>query len=138
MLFRNLRIGTRLTIGFGLILVVLMAVAVAGTWLGKKSRENPAAGMEGVTTKQGVASDMRALALEQAGLMRSLALRMNVNDMQADEGRVKKVSAQYDEARRKMEALTLSADERAILETLKRFDQALDAPFNQVLTLARQ
>ena len=40
MTLRKLRIGTRLGLGFGVILAIMVAVAVGGTALGKKSRDD--------------------------------------------------------------------------------------------------
>ena len=66
MVLRKLRIGTRLAVGFGSILAIMMVVVVAATVLSKRSRDELAVVLEAASAKEMLAADMKALALEQS------------------------------------------------------------------------
>jgi methyl-accepting chemotaxis protein len=136
MVLRKLRIGTRLALGFGAILAIMLAVSVGGTWLGKKSRDDLAAVHEAAGSKLALANSMKALALEQSSVMRNIGLHSDIKAMQMDEDRARRLGEMYDEAREKMARLGLSAQEREIIETLNKTDKELDKPFKQALGLS--
>ena len=136
MILRKLRIGTRLALGFGVILAIMLAVSVGGTWLGKKSRDDLAAVHEAAGSKLALANSMKALALEQSSVMRNIGLHSDIKAMQMDEDRARRLGEMYDEAREKMARLPLSAQEREIIETLNKTDKELDKPFKQALGLS--
>ncbi len=136
MVLRKLRIGTRLALGFGAILAIMMAVSVGGTWLGKKSRDDLAAVHAAAGAKNALANDMKALALEQSSVMRNIGLHSDIKAMQMDEDRARRLGAMYDEARDKMSRMPLSAQEREIIENLNQSDKELDKPFQQALGLS--
>ncbi|MGE5095108.1 MAG: methyl-accepting chemotaxis protein [Betaproteobacteria bacterium] len=138
MMLRKLRIGTRLGLGFGAILVIMVVVAVGGTALGKKSRDDLAATIEGATAKERLAAEMKALVLEQSAAMRNVGLHSDIKGMQADEDRAKALGKQYHGVLERMSKLQLSATEREIIDTLGRIDQGLASPFQQALGQATQ
>jgi X-X-X-Leu-X-X-Gly heptad repeat protein len=133
---RKLRIGTRLAFGFGAILAIMMVVSVAGTWLGKKSRDDLAAVHDASAAKISLANEMKALALEQSAVMRNIGLHSDIKAMQIDEDRARRLGKMYDDAREKMSLLPLSPKEREIIETLNKSDKELDKPFQQALGLS--
>ena len=65
MLLRQMRIGSRLALGFSAVLLAMIIVSFGGTWLAKTSRDDLAAVVDAATTKQNLAAEMKALALEQ-------------------------------------------------------------------------
>ena len=136
MVLRQIRIGARLALGFGAVLAVLIAVTFGGTWLGKKSRDDLAAVVAATDTKQALAADMRALALEQSAVMRNIGLHNDIKAMQADEDRARQLGKRYDEARDRMATLVTTPTEREILESLSKSDHAMDKPFAQALGLS--
>ena len=136
MFLRNLRIGTRLALGFGAVLAIMLAVSLAGTWLGKKSRDDLAAVVSSAGAKQSLAAEMKALALEQSAVMRNIGLHSDIKAMQVDEDRARSLGRAYDEARERMSKMELTAAERAILEELDKSDKAIDKPFQQALGLS--
>ncbi len=136
MMLRKLRIGTRLALGFGVILAIMMTVSVGGTWLGKKSRDDLAVVHEATAAKLNLAAEMKALALEQSAVMRNIGLHSDIKAMQREEDRARQLGKQYGEARDKMGKLPLSQQEREILETLNKSEKDLDKPFMQALGLS--
>src|SRR5262245_27243494 len=131
MFLRNLRIGSRLTLGFGVVLAILMFVSVGGTWLVQKTRQDSAAVVGGASENQNLALEMKALALEQSSVMRNIGLHSDIKAMQIDEDRARRLGKMYDDARDLMAKHALSPTEREILETLNRADKELDKPFLQ-------
>jgi methyl-accepting chemotaxis protein len=136
MFLRNLRIGTRLALGFGAVLAIMLAVSVAGIWLGKKSRDDLAAVVATTSAKQNLAAEMKALALEQSAVMRNIGLHSDIKAMQGDEDRARSLGKTYDEARERMSRMGLDATEREILEALNKSDKDIDKPFQQALGLS--
>ena len=136
MMLRNLRIGTRLALGFGAVLAIMLAVSVAGTWLGKKSRDDLASVIATAGAKQNVATEMKALALEQSAVMRNIGLHSDIKAMQVDEDRARSLGKSYDEARERMAKMGLTTAEREILEILNKSDKEIDKPFQQALGLS--
>ncbi len=136
MFLRNMRIGTRLALGFGAILAVMVTVSVSSTWLGKKSRDDLAGVAAAVGAKQSLAAEMKALALEQSAVMRNIGLHSDIKAMQADEDRARVLGRKYDQARERMGKMDLSATEREILTALDKSDKELDKPFQQALGLS--
>jgi methyl-accepting chemotaxis protein len=136
MMLRKLKIGTRLALGFGAILAIMLAVSLAGTWLGKKSRDDLAAVNEANDAKLTLAASMKSLMLEQSAVMRNIGLHTDIKMMQIDEDRARTLGKQYDETRAKMGRLPLSPAERTVIETLDKSDKEVDKPFQQALGLS--
>jgi methyl-accepting chemotaxis protein len=136
MVLRKLRIGTRLALGFGAILGIMMVVSVGGTALGTKSRNELAAVVAAAGEKETLAAEMKSLALEQSAVMRNIGLHTDIKAMQGDEDRARKLGKLYDEAREKMGRLATLPAEREILDTLTKLDKDLDKPFAQALGLS--
>ena len=136
MVLRQIRIGARLALGFGAVLAVLIAVTFGGTWLGKKSRDDLANVVAAANTKQTLAAEMRAYALEQSAVMRNIGLHSDIKAMQVDEDRARQLGKRYDEARDRMATLATTTTEREILESLATSDHSMDKPFAQALGLS--
>src|SRR5258707_2838228 len=136
MILRKMRIGTRLALGFGAILAIMLVVSVGGTALGKKSRDELAAVLAAAGAKEALAAEMKALALEQSAVMRNIGLHSDIKAMQIDEDRTRSLGRMYDEAREKMSQLGLTATERGILDALNKSDKDIDKPFQQALGLS--
>jgi methyl-accepting chemotaxis protein len=136
MVLRKMRIGSRLALGFGTILAVMMVVSIGATALGQKSRHELAQVLETSRVKEALAADMKVLVLEQSAVMRNIGLHSDVKSMQIDEDRARRLGAMYDEAIEKMTHVALSPNERAVVETLKKVDKEIDAPLNQAIGLA--
>ena len=135
-MLRSLKIGTRLALGFGLVLAIVLAVSVAATWLGQKSRDELAAVHASTNAKLTLAAEMKALSLEQSSVMRNIGLHSDIKAMQADEDRARELGNEYDKARDKMGLIATSPQERDLLSALKKVDHDLDAPFQQALGLS--
>jgi methyl-accepting chemotaxis protein len=136
MFLRKMTIGTRLALAFGAIVAIMVLVSVGGTLLAQRSRDELAGVIEAARTKEDLAASMKALALEQSGVMRNIGLHSDIKAMQADEDTARSLGKQYDEARERMGKLPLQPAEREILETLSKLDKEIDKPFLQALGLS--
>ena len=61
MILRKMRIGARLTVGFGSILAIMLVVVVASTALSNRSRVGLVAALEAASAKQMLAAEMTTL-----------------------------------------------------------------------------
>jgi methyl-accepting chemotaxis protein len=138
MILRKLGIGARLALAFGVILAIMVVVAVAGTALGKKSRDDLAAVIEAATLKERAAAEMKSLVLEQSSVMRNVGLHSDIKAMQLDEDRAKRLGNLYDEALARMGKFALTGAEKEVIESLAKVDKDIEAPFRQALGQATQ
>jgi methyl-accepting chemotaxis protein len=138
MILRDLKIGTRLTIGFALVVLLIVVGAVGGVTITKKSREDLTADLVAARDKESLASQMKTLVLEQSATMRNVGLHSDIKAMQADEDRARAIGKAYDEARDRMSKLTLEPAEREIIDKLGKLDKELDGPFQQAIGLSTQ
>ena len=136
MLLRKVNIGSRLAFGFGVIVLVMIAVSVGGTALGKKSREELAHVVSVTEAKERLAGEMRSLVLEQSATLRNIGLHSELKLMQMDEDRAKRLGHMYDEARDRMSKLDIAPAEREILDGLKQLDNDLETPVKQAMSMA--
>jgi methyl-accepting chemotaxis protein len=136
MFLRKMTIGTRLALGFGVIVAIMVLVSAGGTLLAQRSRDELAGVIEAARAKEDLAASMKALALEQSAVMRNIGLHSDIKAMQLAEDRARGLGKQYDEARERMAKLPLQPAEREILERLSKLDKDIDKPFLQALGLS--
>jgi len=136
MILRKMRIGTRLGLGFGAVLAIMIAVSVSGTLLFQKSRNDLAAVHEAASAKEALAADMKATELEMSAVMRNIGLHSEIKLMQADEDRARVLEARFNKAFEQMSKLTTEPAERDVMEAVAKLDKQLDDPFKQALGLA--
>jgi methyl-accepting chemotaxis protein len=133
---RNFRIGTRLAVGFGSILAIMLVALLATTVIDERSRSSLAAALETARMREAMAGEMRAVSLAQSAAMRNIALHTEIKGMQDDEARARKLGARYDELIAELGRQNLSPAERAIVEELLQVDKQLDVPLKEALALA--
>jgi methyl-accepting chemotaxis protein len=136
MILRKMRIGTRLGLGFGAVLAIMIAVSVSGALLFQKSRNDLAAVHEAASAKENLAADMKATELEMSAVMRNIGLHSEIKLMQADEDRARVLEAQFNKAFEQMSKLTVEPGEREVMDAVAKLDKQLDDPFKQALGLA--
>ncbi len=136
MIMRNLRIGTRLAIGFGAILAVMTMLVVGGTLLTKQSRDELATVLREASAKESLAAQMKATTLEQSALMRNIGLHAEIKDMNADADGARTLSKTYRDMIARMAKFSLTPAEREILKELERLDNATEEPLTQALGMS--
>ncbi len=133
---RGMRIGFRLGIGFGAILLALVGVLVFGSVLSANNRDKLIAGVGGANAKVILAAKMKAAALESGIAMRNIGLQSDVAAMQKEQGVVKAKQKDYAEARDKLSALGLSEADNKIMGDIAAIDGQIAKPFKAALDQA--
>jgi methyl-accepting chemotaxis protein len=132
---RSLRIGTRLTAGFGIILAMLIAVLVADNLISTRNRQSMIEGLEVSNTKSMLAAEIKSTLLESGIAMRNIGLQTDLGAMKKEEERVSALRQRYAQAHDRLAALGLADDEKKILADITRLDQEIDIPFREAIRL---
>ena len=132
---RSLRIGTRLAIGFGLILATLIVVLAADNIVSTRNRERMIEGLEVSNMKASLAADIKSALLEGGIAMRIIGLQTDLDSMKKEENKVKALRARYAQAHDKLTTLGLSADEKKLLADIERIDHDIDVPFKEAIKM---
>ncbi|NML59721.1 HAMP domain-containing protein [Massilia sp. RP-1-19] len=132
---RAFKIGTRLAMGFGSILLILVAMLLAATAINARNKDQLMAGLDQANSKNLLIATMKSTMLETGIAMRNIGLQANVELMQKEEARVKAQDTRYDEARGALEAAGLSDGEKAVLAELAGIEAKVDAAFKEASAL---
>jgi len=135
MKLRSLRIGTRLAIGFGIILAMLVVALGADSIVSTRNREAMIAGLEVSNAKSALAVDIKGALLEGGIAMRNIGLQSDLAAMKKEEQKVMALRKRFTDARDKLTALGLDGTEKKILADLSRLEQETDAPFREAIRL---
>lgn len=130
---RNLRIGTRLAAGFGIILTILVATIFLSTSLNVKNKEALITGLEISSSKGVIANAMKSASLEAGISMRNIGLQSDVSLMQLEETKVKAQRKRYDEAREKLSAHGLTDAEKKIVSDIAQLDKDVAGAFKDAM-----
>jgi methyl-accepting chemotaxis protein len=133
MSFRNLRIGMRIGVGFGLVLAIMVIIIFASSVLGQRNRTSLIDGLGTANSKIVLATKMKSLLLEIGLSMRNVGLQSDVSAMQKEDEKIKEKKKEYIEARNKLRETGLSIVEVKMLENLDGFDQEIDGPFKEAI-----
>jgi methyl-accepting chemotaxis protein len=127
-ILRTLRIGTRLGIGFGVILTMLIVLLVADSFFSSNSRQQMIEGLERTNTKSALAAAMKSGLLEGGIALRNIGLQTDMAEIDKLKIVVKNHRASYIAARDKLIATGLTADEKNAIDTISQLDAAIEAP----------
>ncbi len=118
----KMKVGTRLGLGFALVLVLL--IAVTGVGISRMSqiqdRLDHVVGVNNVVTR--LVIDMRTNVSDRITSLRILTLMTDAGDMEPEMARIKGQTAKYDEAEKQLQAqfaLHASAEEKALLAAIR-------------------
>jgi methyl-accepting chemotaxis protein len=135
---RTLNIGTRLGLGFGLILLSASVMLGATMMSNAASRNALIETQERASQREDAATGMRMALLSSAVAVRNMGLQTQVDGVQRDEAEAKKQRAAYLAAKARLEAEQLSTDERSLLARLTDIDAQMDKQFKDAVDLAAQ
>ncbi|GAB2864838.1 methyl-accepting chemotaxis protein [Pseudoduganella ginsengisoli] len=130
---RDFKIGTRLSIGFGSILLILAAMVLLTNVLNYRNKSELRGGLETANAKNLQASAMKSAMLETGIAMRNIGLQSDVSLMQKEEGKVKEQRKRYDAARDKLQSLGLNDAEKKVLSDIAALDKDVDAAFKEAI-----
>ncbi|MBY0455079.1 MAG: HAMP domain-containing protein [Burkholderiaceae bacterium] len=129
----NLRIGTRLKIGFGIILALLIAVVVIVNVSNANNRARLFEGLEAASIKVQLTTTMKGEQLEGVVAIRSIGLHTEVSAMNKEEARLKEHRKLFSQAREKLMAMGTTDAEKTIFANIARLDKSLEAPTNEAI-----
>jgi methyl-accepting chemotaxis protein len=125
----NKTVGTRLGLGFGVVLVLLVIMAVLGIYRMAQiqDRLEKVVNVNNVETR--LVIDMRAIVKDRTVALRNLSLLTDADDMKPELDRIKDQTAKYSEAEQKLSSMFdkgASEQERTLLATIKEQNAASD------------
>jgi methyl-accepting chemotaxis protein len=130
---RDFKIGARLRIGFGIILLILVGIVLMTNYLNYSNKSKLTKGLETTTTKNLQAGTMKSAMLETGIAMRNIGLQSDVSLMQKEEQKVKDQRARYEKALNELKAQGLSDAEKKVLTDLAALDADTDAAFKEAI-----
>lgn len=132
------KIGFRLAMGFGLILLAASMMLIGALVSNGSSRATLQATLQRASVQQDTAEAMRNALLSSAVAIRNMGLQTTVDGVQKDEAEARKQRALYLAAKGKLEASGLAEREHAIFTQLEDIDRQMDAHFKTAVDLAAQ
>lgn len=133
MYLRNMRIGTRLWISFGIILGILVLMAIVGNGLNAKNKQKLLSALEASNKKSMNVGAMKSALTESNVLMRTIGLQSDSSAIQKIEARVTEQNKRYTQARDELSALGLNDGEKAIIEQINRLDAEAAVHFKEAV-----
>ena len=123
----KMKVGTRLGLGFALVLVLLVAVTAVGIsrMAQIQDRLDHVVGVNNVVTR--LVIDMRANVSDRITSLRILTLMTDAADMEPEMARIKAQTAKYNETEKKLQAqfaLEATDEEKTLLAAIKEYETA--------------
>jgi methyl-accepting chemotaxis protein len=135
---RDMKIGLRLGLGFGVILLAAALMLMGALVSNSISRTALLETLQKAAVQQDLAESMRQALLSSAVSVRNMGLQTKVEEVQKDEADAKKYRSFYIAAKSKLEAAGLDETERALFARLAEIDTKTDAFFKEAVDLAAQ
>lgn len=129
----NLRIGTRLKIGFGMVILLLILMVVAVNIINDNNRQDLLSGLEIASNKVELTTTMKSEQLEGVVAIRSIGLHTEVVKMNREEASLKQHRKLFSEAREKLMAMGTTDAEKTIFANIARLDKSLEAPTSDAI-----
>ncbi|SFL92299.1 methyl-accepting chemotaxis protein [Rugamonas rubra] len=130
---RDFKIGARLGIGFGIILLILVAMVLSANFLNYSNKSELTKGLQLSTAKNLQAAAMKSAMLETGIAMRNIGLQSDVSLMQKEEGKVKDQRKRYEAAVEALKALGLNDAEKKVLADIAALDKDVDTAFKEAI-----
>ncbi|MCM2566270.1 methyl-accepting chemotaxis protein [Janthinobacterium sp. SUN176] len=123
----KMKVGTRLGLGFALVLVLLVAVTVLGIARMAQIQErlDHVINVNNVVTR--LVIDMRGNVSDRITSLRILTLMTDASDMEPEMARIKTQTTTYQETQKKLEekfAVESTSEEKALLTSIKEYEAA--------------
>ncbi|MBX9902133.1 MAG: HAMP domain-containing protein [Burkholderiaceae bacterium] len=132
-LLSKLRIGPRLGLGFGIVLLIMVAMIAFTISLNAANKAKLTQGLEAANAKSLQAAAMKSAILEAGLSMRNLFLRSDANLMNKEDAAVKAQMKVYDAAREKLAKSGLSDTEKKILDEIAATDTEIAKSFKEAM-----
>lgn len=130
---RTLKIGKRLTLAFGLILVGISILMLFINAMNASTRKTVSESLSVASQKQLLANQLKSSLYESGIAMRNIGIQSDVSDMQKEEEKVKSQRKIYEEAKAQLVTLGLSEQENQILAEVAKIDKEMAQPFKDAI-----
>jgi methyl-accepting chemotaxis protein len=138
MQLRDIRIGSRLGLGFGALLVASVAMLAPAVISGQRQRDGLVHVLQRAAEQQALAATMRDALLSSAVAMRNMGLQTAVDAVQKDEAEARQHRAAFLAAKKTLEDKGLQPKERETFARLTEIDKQMGVQFDDAVGLASQ
>ncbi|MEO7496547.1 MAG: methyl-accepting chemotaxis protein [Massilia sp.] len=135
-MFRRLRIGTRLRLGFGLLLAMMVGIVVINEVGSTHNRQEAAANLARSQAKVELTNILKGAQLEGVVAVRSIGIYTDVAAMNREEAKLKKHVALFTETRKQLEALGVPAGGQVVFDRIDKVENDLTKPTADAITSA--
>ncbi|MGZ3238532.1 MAG: methyl-accepting chemotaxis protein [Burkholderiaceae bacterium] len=130
---RRFHIGTRLILGFGSILAIVVAMVVLNSVLNEQNKKKLIVELEAAEKKSVLATAMKSAILQGGLAMINIGIQSEVDAMQKEEQKAKDQRAKYLESRDKLAALGLTDTENQIVGKIAQVDTQIESALKEAL-----
>lgn len=134
--FNDLRIGTRLCIGFGILLLQLVGVIGINEVVSTRNREELQQKIVVSNNKVELTNVLKAAKLEGVVAARSISIQSEVTTMNKEEAKIKAHAKIFAEARDRLIALGVSDAGKKIFANIAHLEKELEKPTADAITAA--
>ncbi|RJF92096.1 methyl-accepting chemotaxis protein [Noviherbaspirillum saxi] len=131
---RAMRIGTRLGIGFAVILALLTVVVAVSTLLVTQNKNALKKGLEVANLKGELVADMKSALLQSGVAMRNM---LDISTVDQQKARVDAQNKLYAEAHAKLVSMPLTDAEKAILAELVKVEKSIEPRYKIAIVQAQ-
>ncbi|SFM44097.1 methyl-accepting chemotaxis protein [Rugamonas rubra] len=124
MKLNNIKIGYRLMLGFGLMLVLMAGITAVGTLATRQTRDNLTRSVERSNAKSAQVAAMRQNLFRQGLAARNIGATTDLNQMQKEMANIVAEQKRYRDNLAKLEAVRLNPEEQAIVAEMQGYDKA--------------
>ena len=135
---RDIRIGLRLGLGFGVILLAAALMLIGSQVSNGVSRASLMSTLQRASVQQDLAEEMRRSLLASSVSVRNMGMQTQVEAVQRDEVEAKRHRAAYLAAKAKLESNGLGEKEREQFARLADIDRQMESQFKDAVDLASQ
>jgi methyl-accepting chemotaxis protein len=130
---RHFRIGTRLILGFGSILAIVVTMVVLNSALNEQNKKKLIFELKAAENKTALATAMKSAILQGGLAMTNIGIQSEVAAMQKEELKAKEQRAKYLESRDKLVAIGLTDAENQIIGEIGQLDKQIESALKEAV-----
>jgi methyl-accepting chemotaxis protein len=134
--FNRIHIGMRLTVGFAIVLALLLVSVITANVVSKRNSSQMVAGITLANSKMAQANIMQSSLLESGLAMRNIGMLSEVAAMEQEKAKVQAQQKRYEQARMALSELGLGEAEHDSVEEVGRLAKEMDAALAQAYAQA--
>jgi methyl-accepting chemotaxis protein len=132
----NLKIGTRLKVGFGVLLGLLVVLIAINDTVSSRNRRDLREKINVSSAKFELTNIFKAAKLEGVVAARSISIQTDVGPMNKEEAKIREQAKIAADARNKLIALGVSEEGKKVFANITRLEAALEKPTADAITAA--